>query len=112
MSKLNALESTQLRYVYYLLSIDLVEFLKNTADISDVNADEISHKICYNANDIFGIVLEPNEIKSLFITPLIKYLDINTLNICSAEYGRYGLTHSHFEFTSSLSLFLNSSTTK
>ena len=112
MSKLKDLETTQLRQVYYLLSLDLVEFLKNRDEISTINVDDISHKICVDASGRFGIVLEANEVKRLFITPLINYLDLNTLDICSEDNGRYGLTNSHFEFTSSLSLFINSSAKK
>lgn len=108
MSKLKDLETTQLRQVYYLLSLDLVEFLKNRDNIASIDGTEISQKICIDANDIFGIVLEANEIQELFITPLINYLDSNTLDICSEGNGGYGLTNSHFEFTSSLSLFINS----
>ena len=107
MSKLKDLETTQLRQVYYLLSLDLVEFLKNSDKFSSFNGTEISQKICVDANDTFGIVLEANEIQELFITPLIKYLDLNTFSICSEDNGGYGLTNSHFEFTSSLSLFIN-----
>ena len=107
MSKLKDLETTQLRQVYYLLSLDLVEFLKNSDKFSSFNGTEISQKICVDANDTFGIVLEANEIQELFIRPLIKYLDLNTFSICSEHNGRYGLTNSHFEFTSSLSLFIN-----
>ena len=107
MSKIKDLETTQLRQVYYLLSIDLVEVLKNIDKTSKINSAEITHKICVDANDLFGIVLEANEIQRLFITPLINHLDSNTLDICSEENGRYGLTNSHFEFTSSLSVFIN-----
>ena len=108
MSKLKDLETKQLRQVYYLLSLDLVEVLKNRDEISSIDGGKISQKICVDANDIFGIVLEANEIQELFITPLINYLDLNTLDICSESNGVYGLTNSHFEFTSSLSLFINS----
>ncbi len=110
MSKISELETTQLRQLYYLLSIDVVQTLRSNRTTSTINAEELTTKVCLNAKSLFGITLEEEEIYLQFIAPLVKYLDFNSHDIGSTTAGEYGLSKYHFEFTSALSLFINART--
>lgn len=107
MSKISELETTQLRQLYYLLSIDVIQTLRSNRTTSRINAAELTAKVCVNAMSLFGITLEEEEICYQFIAPLVEYLDLDSHDIGSTSAGEYGLSQYHFEFSSALSLFIN-----
>lgn len=110
MSKISELETTQLRKLYYLLSIDVIQTLRSNRTTSVINANELTSKVCLDAKSIFGITLEEDEIYLQFIAPLVNYLDFDSHSIGSSSAGEYGLSKDHFEFNSALSLFINART--
>jgi hypothetical protein len=106
MYNLKRLDTLSLRQLYYLLSIDLWSNLSSCDVLQNSSSRSLAHKLCLSAVEHFGMQLDEEEIDSLFIQPLISYLQLNTSFDGRESRGQYALSAHHFEFTSALQLFL------
>ena len=106
MCSIKYLDTLSLKQLYYLLSIDLWSILSHSVDPEGVNGEALSRDLHLSAVEYFGINMDEDEIASLFIQPLITYLDFSVILGDGPAHGQYALSIHHFEFDSSLKLFL------
>jgi len=106
MSSIRDLDTLSLRKLYYLLSIDLCS--KLPGGLSDMKYDSktLAQYICHMAFDTFGVELDEDEIRTLFIQPLADYMEPLSSTRSIQVNGKYSLSIYHLEFRSSLALFL------
>ena len=106
MSSINDLDTLSLRQLYYILSIDLYSILATGIADSDDAATKISESLCSIALENFGLILEQDEICSLFVEPLVRHLELTSVFSDSYTQGMYALSFYHLQFMSSFELFL------
>lgn len=108
MSSISQLDTLSLRQLYYILSIDLYSMLASgIAADSDDASTRISQSLCSIALDNFGLVLEQDEIRSLFVEPLMSQLQLASVLSDSSSNGVYALSFYHLQFISSFELFIS-----